>query len=62
MSESLDAWYQRELDYLRNTASQFAERFPKIANRLSLSTTGIKDPHVERLIQAFAYLNALDIS
>ncbi len=58
MSESLDAWYQRELDYLRNTASQFAERFPKIANRLSLSTTGIKDPHVERLIQAFAYLNA----
>jgi type VI secretion system protein ImpG len=58
MSESLDAWYQRELDYFRSTASQFAERFPKIANRLSLSTTGIKDPHVERLIQAFAYLNA----
>ena len=58
MSESLDTWYQRELDYFRNTASQFAERFPKIANRLSLSATGIKDPHVERLIQAFAYLNA----
>lgn len=58
MSESLDAWYQRELDYFRTTASQFAERFPKIANRLSLSATGIKDPHVERLIQAFAYLNA----
>jgi type VI secretion system protein ImpG len=58
MSESLDALYQRELDYFRNTAAQFAERFPKIANRLSLSTTGIKDPHVERLIQAFAYMNA----
>jgi len=58
MSESLDGWYQRELDYFRNTASQFAEQFPKIANRLSLSATGIKDPHVERLIQAFAYLNA----
>lgn len=58
MSESLDAWYQRELDFFRNTASLFAERFPKIASRLSLSATGIKDPHVERLIQAFAYLNA----
>jgi type VI secretion system protein ImpG len=58
MSESLDALFQRELDYFRNTASQFAERFPKIANRLSLSATGIRDPHVERLIQAFAYLNA----
>ena len=58
MSESLDAWYQRELDYFRNSSAQFAERFPKIANRLSLSATGIKDPHVERLIQAFAYLNA----
>ncbi len=58
MSDSLDAWYQRELDYLRQSAAEFAERFPKIANRLSLSSAGIKDPHVERLIQAFAYLNA----
>lgn len=58
MSESLDAWYQRELDFLRNSSAEFASRFPKIANRLSLSATGIKDPHVERLIQAFAYLNA----
>lgn len=58
MSESLDAWYQRELDYFRHSASDFAERFPKIANRLSLSGKDIRDPHVERLIQAFAYLNA----
>jgi type VI secretion system protein ImpG len=58
MSESLDSWYQRELDYFRHSASDFAERFPKIANRLSLSGSDIRDPHVERLIQAFAYLNA----
>jgi type VI secretion system protein ImpG len=58
MTESLDAWYQRELDYFRNTAAEFATRFPKIANRLSLSASGTRDPHVERLIQAFAYLNA----
>lgn len=58
MSESLDGWYQRELDYFRSSAAEFAQRFPKIAGRLSLGATGVKDPHVERLIQAFAYLNA----
>jgi len=58
MSEALDAWYQKELDYFRQSAGDFAERFPKIANRLSLSGKDIRDPHVERLIQAFAYLNA----
>lgn len=58
MSETLDAWYQRELDYFRHTAAEFADRFPKIANRLNLSGADIRDPHVERLIQAFAYLNA----
>ncbi|MCA9047647.1 MAG: type VI secretion system baseplate subunit TssF [Planctomycetaceae bacterium] len=58
MSEALDAWYQRELDFFRETAAEFAERFPKIANRLNLSATDIRDPHVERLSQGFAYLNA----
>ncbi|MCP4175139.1 MAG: type VI secretion system baseplate subunit TssF [Fuerstiella sp.] len=58
MSESLEVWYQAELDYFRHSASDFAERFPKIADRLSLSGSDIRDPHVERLIQAFAYLNA----
>ncbi|MEP3479186.1 MAG: type VI secretion system baseplate subunit TssF [Fuerstiella sp.] len=58
MSDTLDAWYQRELDYFRHSAGEFADRFPKIANRLNLSGADIRDPHVERLIQAFAYLNA----
>jgi type VI secretion system protein ImpG len=58
MSEPLDAWYQRELDYFRHSAEDFADRFPKIANRLNLNGRDTRDPHVERLIQAFAYLNA----
>ena len=58
MSESLDAWYQKELAFFRTTVQEFSDRFPKIANRLTLSAAGVKDPHVERLIQAFAYLNA----
>ncbi|MBL8816383.1 MAG: type VI secretion system baseplate subunit TssF [Planctomyces sp.] len=58
MRESLDVWYQRELDFFRASCDEFAERFPKIAARLSLGTSGISDPHIERLIQAFAFLNA----
>ncbi|MEZ6062310.1 MAG: type VI secretion system baseplate subunit TssF [Planctomycetaceae bacterium] len=58
MSEPLDFWYQRELDYFRENAIEFSRRFPKIADRLGMSAAGTSDPHVERLIQAFAYLNA----
>jgi len=58
MSDSLDAFYQKELDFFRSSVGEFSNRFPKIANRLTLSASGVKDPHVERLIQAFAYLNA----
>ena len=58
MSEPLDVWYQRELAYFRRTSAKFAERFPKIAGRLSLSDVSAPDPHVELLIQAVALLNA----
>ncbi len=58
MTEPLDTWYQRELDYFRENATEFSRRFPKIADRLGMSAAGTSDPHVERLIQAFAYLNA----
>lgn len=58
MAESIDSWYQRELDYLRSAGAEFASRFGKIADRLSLSATGTQDPHVERLLQGVAFLNA----
>ncbi len=58
MSETLDEWYQRELDYFRSQSAEFARRFPKIADRLSMGPANTQDPHVERLIQAVAYLNA----
>ena len=51
MSESLDAFYQQELEYFRRTAADFGERFPKIAGRLNLGEGEVQDPHVERLIQ-----------
>ena len=50
--------YQRELNYLRERGAEFASRYPKIAARLDLGADQSTDPHVERLIEAFAFLNA----
>jgi len=51
-------FYERELAYLRRYGQEFAERYPKIAGRLQISADGSQDPHVERLIEAFALLTA----
>jgi type VI secretion system protein ImpG len=51
-------YYQRELTYLRHSGGQFAQDYPKIAKRLDLSGAESSDPHVERLLESFAYLTA----
>ena len=58
MSEELLSYYNRELTYIRRMAAQFAEAHPKIAGRLRLGADNSDDPHVERLIEGFAYLTA----
>jgi len=58
MRDDLLLYYERELDYLRKTATQFAEKNPKVASRLVLEPTKCEDPHVERLLEAFAFLAA----
>lgn len=50
--------YQRELEYLRTMGAEFGARYPKIASRLELSPDACADPHVERLIESFAFLTA----
>ncbi len=57
MSDELLDLYNRELAYFRQLAGSFADKHPKIAGRLRLSER-VEDPHVSRLIEAFAYLNA----
>lgn len=57
--ENLDTfvtYYQRELAYLRRATTEFASAHPKIARRLELGQGETADPHVERLIETFAYL------
>ena len=56
--EEVLRYYKSELTYLRQMGSVFAERYPKIAKRLELGHGESADPHVERLIEAFAFLTA----
>lgn len=55
MAESFLERYNDELFSLRKRAEKFARAFPKIAGRLRMSGDVADDPHVERLIQSFAY-------
>ncbi|MFZ0707356.1 MAG: type VI secretion system baseplate subunit TssF [Candidatus Korobacteraceae bacterium] len=58
MRDDLRLYYEQELDYLRKEGVQFAEKHPKIASRLVIEPTKCEDPHVERLLEAFAFLTA----
>jgi len=49
---------QRELSFLQQMGAEFADKYPKIASRLLLQGDKCEDPHVERLIQAAAFLAA----
>ena len=54
--DTLSEYYRYELEYLRSAGADFANHFPKIARRLDLSHEESSDPHVERLIESFAFL------
>jgi type VI secretion system protein ImpG len=56
--ESLLRYYHSELSYLRKMGAAFARRYPKIGTNLELSADQCADPHVERLIESFAFLTA----
>src|SRR5690349_12838742 len=58
MSDELLPYYERELGYLRHLGAEFARQHPKIAGRLRLGGDAIEDPHVSRLIESVAFLNA----
>lgn len=58
MRDDLLEYYERELTYLRHLGAEFAARYPKVASRLQLEPTKCEDPHVERLLEGFAFLAA----
>ena len=56
MNKSLLDYYQENLEYLRDQASDFAREFPKIAARLEITENECADPYVERLLEGTAFL------
>lgn len=51
-------YYQREVSFLRNMGRAFSKKYPKIARRLNFLEGHQSDPHLERLIESFAFLTA----
>lgn len=56
--EELLQRYLGELSWLRSMGARFAERHHDVAAQLELSGNVSPDPHVERLIESFAFLTA----
>lgn len=58
MRDELLHYYERELTYLRRLGAEFGRRYPRVASGLQLEQTTSDDPHVERLLEGFAFLAA----
>lgn len=58
MRDELLEHYENELIFLRKMGAEFAEKYPSVASHLLLGPNGSEDPHVERLVEAFAFLAA----
>ncbi|HEY0210262.1 type VI secretion system baseplate subunit TssF [Acerihabitans sp.] len=58
MDSRLLDYYNRELAWLREMGTEFAEQYPKVAGRLGLRGAEPADPYVERLLEGVAFLTA----
>jgi type VI secretion system protein ImpG len=58
MDPRLLEYYNRELQFMRETGAEFARQYPRVAARLGLDGLECADPYVERLLESFAFLAA----
>ena len=58
MSDTLYRYYEEELVGFHRQAQDFRAKYPAAAGQLRLGSNQSADPHVERLIQSFSFLNA----
>ncbi|NDL64395.1 type VI secretion system baseplate subunit TssF [Acerihabitans arboris] len=58
MDSRLLDYYNRELAWLREMGTEFAEHYPKVAGRLGIGHADQADPYVERLLEGVAFLTA----
>lgn len=58
MNDKFLSYYNQELFGIRELADKFAIQNPKVAGRLRMGPGYCDDPHVSRIIEAFAFLTA----
>ena len=58
MRDDLLLYYEQELSFLRQMGVEFSDKYPGVARRLMLEPDKCEDPHVERLLEGFAFLAA----
>ncbi|RQN38410.1 type VI secretion system baseplate subunit TssF [Paraburkholderia tropica] len=54
MAPELLDYYLRQLTYVTGLFSEFAQKHPKIAARLGAHGNEVRDPYIDRLLQAYA--------
>lgn len=62
MSDALLDYYQRELAFIRQLGTEFAQQYPKIAGRIRLGPDRIDDPLVARLVESCALMNSREFA
>ncbi len=58
MNDEFLDYYYRELKFIREMGAEFAGAHPQEAGQLLLDAQRCEDPHVERLLEGFAFLTA----
>ncbi len=58
MTDQLLDHYKEELSFILRMGEEFSRNHPEVAEGLGLGAASVQDPHVERLIKAFALLTA----
>src|SRR5262249_55432814 len=58
MNDEFLRYYLDEIGHLRRMGREFGRQYPKVAARLELADGTSSDPHVDRLIESFAFLTA----
>lgn len=56
-NEFLD-FYEKELAFIKKSATEYAKLHPKVGSKLNISDDAPEDPYVERLLNGVAMLNA----
>ncbi|WP_172619017.1 type VI secretion system baseplate subunit TssF [Candidatus Cytomitobacter indipagum] len=51
-------YFRNSMNYLMQEGEKFAQKYPSIAKELNFSEHKISDPHVKRVIEAFAFFDA----